>query len=31
MLMPDREGAKRKRRRRKPRPGEGSEAIPVGS
>jgi len=31
MLMPDREGAKRKRRRRKPRPGEGSEAIPAGS
>src|SRR5215210_2919279 len=28
MLMPDREGAKRKRRRRKPRPAEGTEAIP---
>jgi len=31
MLMPDREGAKRKRRRRKPRTAPGSEAVPAGS
>jgi poly(A) polymerase len=31
MLVPDREGAKRKRRRRKPRPSTGGEAVPAGS
>jgi len=31
MLMPERDGAKRKRRRRKPRPTPGSEAVPAGS
>jgi poly(A) polymerase len=31
MLVPDKDGVKRKRRRRKPRPKAGSEAIPAGS
>jgi poly(A) polymerase len=31
MLMPDREGVKRKRRRRKPRAAPDSEALPAGS
>jgi poly(A) polymerase len=31
MLMPDREGAKRRRRRRKPRPAADNEVVPAGS
>jgi poly(A) polymerase len=31
MLVPDREGAKRRRRRRKPRPAADNEVVPAGS